>query len=48
MKSSYSFENHGTDRRNLFRKVLLKDRSNEYDTPTKDKPNATIILKSCN
>ena len=34
MKSRYSFEDRGTDRRNLFRHVLSKTFLMIYDTPT--------------
>ena len=33
-KSSYSFEDRGTDRRNLFRNVLSKTFRMIYDKPT--------------
>ena len=36
MKSSYSFEDRGTDRRNRFRNVLSKTFRMIHDTPTKD------------
>ena len=36
MKSSYSFENRGTDRQTvLISECTLNDLSNDYDTPTK-------------
>ena len=35
MKSRYSLEYHGTDRRNRFRNVLSKTFRMMYDTPTK-------------
>ena len=34
MKSSYSFEDRGTDRRNQIRNVLLKTFRMLYNTPT--------------
>ena len=35
MKSSYSFEDRGTDRQNKFRNVLSKTFQMIYDTPIK-------------
>ena len=35
MKSSYSFEDRGTDRRNRFRNVISMTFRMIYDTPTK-------------